>query len=160
MTIGAVVEKYCPAKLAICLCQLSLPVFESKQTKWSSGVIKYSQFCHLPGPRLPVWVPPIVFQTLCHQTCPSTALIAQALSRVDAYSTPFTSRTAPTTRLDRPPLSFNAPVPSPPMIVGTAAGPPNPKPRPPVVGKPAVSRVLQARVRSFTLDWSICFKAL
>jgi hypothetical protein len=84
--------------------------------------------------------------------CPSAALMAHALSGVEAKRIPSTMRTAPTMRLDLPPDSFNSPVPKPPTMVGGAAAPPKPKRPPAAAGNPAVILVLHASVRCLTLD--------
>src|SRR4051812_43443311 len=115
----------------------------------------------MPKPRLPVCVPPRVFQTYFQSSRPSRASIAQALSGLVAYNTPPTASTLPTIRAERPPLSFSSPVPSPPTIVGTAGPPPPKPPRPPAAaGIPGWIRVLHARVRFLTLARLICVSAL
>src|SRR5205814_9000137 len=102
--------------------------------------------------RFPVWVPPFVFQAKCHRICPSRASAAHALSGVEKYSFPFTSRIELTIRLDLElgPLSFSSPVPSPPIIVGAAAAPP---PRPPLaLFKLAVIREVHTSAKFLRFD--------
>src|SRR6185295_635013 len=154
MTIGEFVEKYCWDKGASILCQSSLPVVASRHTRKLSGVSRNNRFPHIPRPRFPVWVPPFVFQTKCHRMCPSRASAAHALSGVEKYSFPFTSRIELTIRLDRElgPLSFSSPVPSPPIMVGVTAPPNPPLPPPPALFKPAVIREVHTNPRFLMFD--------
>src|SRR5580658_8832850 len=104
----------------------------------------YSQLPHIPRPRLPMCVPPFVRQKKCHNSWPSRASIAHALSGVEKYKMPFTSRIDARMLVPPAPPAVDSVCATPPTIVGAPPRPPPPD--------PLATRLTHPSVRFFTFD--------
>src|ERR1700691_1565687 len=98
----------------------------------------------MPRPRLPICVPPFVLQKKCQSSCPSRASIAQALSGVEKYKIPLTSRMDARMLVPPPPPAVDSVCATPATIVGAAPRPPPPDPLATLLTHPSV--------RFFTFD--------